>query len=220
MLSKSVFAPLQRKAIEYVFFLDSDDIILNSPGPGQSECVSFESALRCMLSTQSPLSLIGGVMIKRDIIRETRFRTDLHIGEDFYFVYENLIKGVPCTFLKQKWYGLRIHDNNSSGDYSYNGFYSRFTRRRLIWQSEEARGREELAKHQKRDAFGCFVRCYGMSNPASEDAKSMRKVLLNHKKELLPALTTGGKIVYMLYTYCPGSVKFLYKIKKKLKRRT
>jgi len=117
---------------EYLFFLDSDDVIhpqllealvtgMNttgaemagsktvsisdknwqqaaqriekSPGPGQVEYRCHTDALQAFFCSTSPINLIGGVMMRRDLVGSTRFRTDLFIGEDYFFVYENLIKG-------------------------------------------------------------------------------------------------------------------------------
>ena len=170
---------------DYVFFLDSDDIIHpclletlvngltetgaviggtmcvsiweenwdkayeyieKSPGPGEITYQTFEETLEAVLSVgKTPLGMIGGVMIRRDIIDQTRFRPDLYIGEDFFFVYENMIKGGSTVFLKQKWYFARNHANNTSWDFGYSGFMNCLLRRELVWKSEEAMGRKKYA---------------------------------------------------------------------------
>ncbi|MBQ8746562.1 MAG: glycosyltransferase family 2 protein [Clostridia bacterium] len=183
---------------------------------GGTKLLSFIDALTATFSGTTPLSMIGGVMMLRDLIGETRFRTDLHVGEDFYFVYQNLTKGVPCLFLKQKWYFQRIHANNSSWDYSFDGFYSRFLRRKLIWENEEAQGRDHLAQLQKRDAFGCFIRCFNKCDHHSNDARKMRAVLKECRKEILPALSGKSRIVYLLYMDAPWMIRLITKIKAKI----
>lgn len=162
----------------------------------------------------SVFGCIGGTMLRRDLIGETRFRTDLFIGEDFYFLYENLIKGATSVGTEKKWYYARHHANNISGNYGFDGFWTRFLRRKLVWENEEKLGRTEYVNIQKRDAFGCFWRCYSKINTFSEDAKKMRKVLREYKKELLPAFSTKVKLFYFLHAYFPLA-SFLYlKIKK------
>lgn len=121
---------------EYIFFLDSDDVIhpqlletltpaLDITGAGIVGCTvvnvpenywymvaekrkekitvgftqkTFDESLDAMMSTVCPLGCIGGVMMRRDLIGTTRFSSDFFIGEDFYFIYENLIKGTSTVF--------------------------------------------------------------------------------------------------------------------------
>lgn len=156
---------------EYVFFVDSDDVIhprlletlveglqrygvhmggtrginipqrnwqtyteklYSSTDEGEVIQKSFEETLHAMFTEQTPFSVMGGVIMRRDWIGDTRYRTDLSIGEDYLFSYENLIKGTGAVFLKQRWYLNRIHDSNTSWDYSYTGFMTRFLRRKLV----------------------------------------------------------------------------------------
>ena len=60
---------------------------------GQTRFFPNEKAITAVFRHTTPLNSIGGVMVLRSLVAETRFRHDLHIGEDFLFVYENLIKG-------------------------------------------------------------------------------------------------------------------------------
>ncbi len=233
---------------EYLFFLDSDDVIhplllealvrgfeqsdagiggtavVNVPekywdkvsehvaqdvDPGVTTYQNHEETLEAVFHTWSPINVIGGVMIRRDLIGETRFRTDLFIGEDFYFIYENLIKGASTVFLKQKWYYCRHHEHNSSWNFDFSGYMNRFYRRELVWKSEEAFGRTEYAACQKRQAFGFCVACMRKHKPYSSDSRKMRKVLRAYKKELFPALKLKQKIGYYLYVYIPFSSLFV-----------
>lgn len=243
---------------EYVFFLDSDDVIypllletlvegmkstgawiggtdvvgvsqnnwhkvlerINEvPEPSDITFNSHEETLEAVFCGRSPLSCIGGVMMRADIIGDTKFKTDIFIGEDFYFIYENLIKGASSVFLKRKWYYVRHHDTNSSWDYTYEGFLTRFYRRELVWKSEEAFGRTKYADIQKRDAFSCFTRCMTKNEARSEDAKKMLKKIKEYKSKLLPSLTSKQKIIYFLYTNFPTLAIFVFKKKAKRSRK-
>lgn len=185
---------------------------------GITTLLSNEEALAAMFSPPSPFSCIGGVMIRRDLIEDTKFRTDLYIGEDFFFIYENLIKGAACVFLKQKWYYVRNHNRNLSWDYSFSGFWSRFYRRKLVWESEEAFGRIEYADKQRRNAYSCFILCLRKNKPTSKDSKEMRQVMRQYKKELLPALPCRAKIMFLLLLYLPlAASPLLLRLKDKLK---
>lgn len=242
---------------EYVFFLDSDDVIhpflleslltgmkenrapigatdvvnvrqsvwsnvmpklCESQGVGEVSALSTDEVIASAFGSGSALGCIGGVMMRRDLIGSTAFRTDLHIGEDFYFIYENIIKGACAVFLKEKWYFVRNHEHNSSWDYSFRGFLTRFYRRKLVWENEEALGRDHYARNQKRSAFACFLKCVRRNKPYSTDAKKMRDVLKDHHNSIYPALTAKEKLQYQLFLHLPATAALLFRLKKKLSR--
>ena len=237
---------------EYIFFIDSDDVIYpllletlvegmkNSDAAIAGTCVApvseryweqvraklkeepvlgkttyhnHEESLYEIFHTSSPLACIGGVMMRRSLIGDTKFRTDIYIGEDFYFIYENLIKGAASVFLKQKWYYCRHHKHNSSWDYSFDGFWTRFYRRKLVWESEEALGRKEYADRQKIDAYCSFVTCMQRNKPYSKDSRKMRKVLKEYRKIILPAMSFKQKLLYLGYIYLPAVTNLIFKIR-------
>ncbi len=239
---------------EYVFFLDSDDMIyplmletlvkemkkhgaaigacnvfsvydndweklkekLNeTPTPCEAVYKNNAETVDIMFGGISPLSCIGGVMMKRELIGDTRFSKDLFIGEDFWFIYENVIKNADSVFLTKKWYFVRLHENNSSNDYSFNGFMTRFERRRRVWESEAKFGRNDNCNKQKLDGFNCFIRCFEQNEPDSADVKKMRKVLKTYKKDILPALSLKQGIAYRMYICAPKLIKFILKRKSK-----
>ena len=245
---------LEHTTGEYVFFLDSDDMINSllletlvremkkhnasigacnvfsvynsnweklkeklkiAPTPSESVYKNNSQALTEMFSGITPLSCIGGVMMKRELIGNTRFSKDLFIGEDFWFIYENVIKNADCVFLVKQWYYARLHENNSSNDYSFDGFMTRFERRRLVWESEERLGRFENVKKQKLDGYDCFIRCFEQNEPDSADVKKMRKILKEYKTDILPALSFKQGIAYRMYIYTPKLIKFILKRKSK-----
>lgn len=147
------------------------EIIAKADHPGDIDVLTAEQVINAALGGHSPLACIGGVMMKSSLVGDTKFREDIYIGEDFYFVYENIIKGTAGVFLKQKWYYVRLHEANSSWDYSYNGFWTRFYRRKLVWENEERLGRIKFANKQKSSAFSCYMTCAGKNSPYNEDCK-------------------------------------------------
>ena len=234
---------------EYLFFLDSDDVIhpslletllvsmvehraglagtsiINIPqtqwadfaakprthkGIGKTQFLTNGQALQEIFRCITPLNLIGGVMMLRSLVGETRFRLDLHIGEDFYFVYENLIKGSDAVFVTPKWYYARIHNNNLSWDYSFEGFRSRFDRRRLVWLNEEASGRRENARLQKYDALDVYLRCLKQQSAVNEDTRKMQTIMKAHQKELLPGLSAKQKLLFGLSVSLPRLYLLLF----------
>ncbi len=174
-----------------------------------------DAAVEALFGGTSVFGCIGGSMVRRDLVGQTRFRTDLFIGEDFYFLYENLIKGASCVGTVKKWYYVRNHTNNLSWNYSFDGFWTRFLRRKLVWETEEKFGRTENVNRQKRDALGCFWRCHSKNKLFSSDSRKMRKVLRQYRKTVFPALTGKAKMLYFAVLYFPLIAHLLLKIKKK-----
>lgn len=176
---------------------------------GQSHFLTNEKALWAIFRYITPLNIIGGVMMLRSLVAETRFRGDLHIGEDFLFMYENLIKGPDVVFVKNKWYYARIHDSNLSWDYSFEGFRSRFDRRKLVWLSEEALGRIENADLQKDDALDVYIRCL-KQNPGKDHIIQMQQVMKAHKKTIFPRLSMKHKLLFTLSVYTPKLYQLVF----------
>lgn len=234
---------LEKAQGEYVFFLDSDDVIhpllfeslvsgMEETGaqiggtsvnfifenewfrateeirnPAQVSAYKFKQhalAVKALFTASSPINLVGGVIMRRDFVADTRFKTDLFIGEDYFFIYENLIKGADCVFLKENWYYARIHSSNSSYSLSFNAFWSRFHRRELVWKNEEALGRREYADIQKRDAFACYTTCLKRIKIHSNDFKKMQKKMKEYKKELFTAFNIKYKVLYYLSVFTPS----------------
>lgn len=189
----------------------------NADDDGLTTYQDHLKTLSAVFGGSTPLGMIGGVMMRRDLIGQTRFRTDLTIGEDFYFIYENLIKGASSVFLKPKWYFGRIHKNNTSWDYGYTGFLTRFLRRKLVADSEEAFGRTENAKRQRREAFATYLWCLSRNKKHCADVRKMRKTLRGHKKELFTAFDWKYKLIYYLSVYLPATYCVAMKLWKKLR---
>lgn len=196
------------------------EVMARDTAPGNTVYKSHPDVLREVFSGETPLGMIGGVMMLRDWIGQTRFRTDLHIGEDYYFIYENMIKGASAVFLQQKWYYCRIHSGNSSWDYTYTGFETRFYRRRLVWQSEEALGRPEYANVQKRDAFSILANFLTKDSTDSGDKVKIRNTVKAYRKELFPALSWKSKILFVVYVYMPVLTPLLLCLRKKRHQNT
>jgi len=242
---------------DYLFFLDSDDIIhkrlfevlldameksganiggssvrfvkqanwhkLNAyleknTEQGETRHLSFEETLEAVFTGTSPINLIGGVMISRKLIGNTRFNTSLHIGEDFYFMYENLFKGTDAVFLNEKWYFGRLHGSNLSGDYSFEGFWSRFHRRELVWQSEETMGRTKYVNLQKLDGLNVYKAYLIRNNHKTPDGKKIRRTMKDYRKVIYPVLSFKEKVNFNLSVYAPAFYKFIFKVTSKIKR--
>ena len=243
---------------DYVFFLDSDDVIhpgllevlvtglknsdaamagteiCNPPRQywekakqmiaddidfGETRYHSFEETIDAVFCGKSPFSKIGGVMMRRELIGDTRFRTELHIGEDFMFVYENLIKGVSTVWLKQKWYFGRTHTSNLSKDVSYAGFMSRLIRRQLVWESEERAGRFHNATKQKNAVLTIYRKCAGKKVTPKDERRKMTETMRAYGKTLFPAFGFANKIRYLWYVWVPGGLKVALFVEKLIKKR-
>ncbi len=177
--------------------------IFHSEKPAEFTVQNNTEALRDVFESNSPISVIGGVMLQKNILGKTRFLTELSIGEDFYFLYENLIKGSDVFYLQRKWYLVRLHDTNTSWDYTYHGFWSRFHRRELVWQSEERLGRQKYANGQKVEAYAVYRKCVKKAGVFSRDGKKMRKTLKEYRKTIAPAVKGKTKIMFYISLYFP-----------------
>lgn len=154
-------------------------------------------------------------MIRKSHIGDTRFNSDLFIGEDYYFIYQNLIKNADAVYLKQRWYYYRYHFSNSGDVITYEAFWSRFYRRKLVWESEQTFGRTEYVNIQKRNALAMYLRGITLNTMSSSDQKKMRKVIKAHRAELFPALRPIGKLRYYTSVYLPFTQRLLHKLQKK-----
>lgn len=199
----SCFSVQQAKWINIYRQMKADD------GPARTTYQDHHDTVKALFTPGTPLRAIGGVMFRRDLVGDTRFRTDLYIGEDFYFIYDNALKGASSVFLEQKWYYVRLHQANSSNDYSFSGFMTRFRRRELVWKSELALGRKDNANKQKSDAFGIFLKCLQKDRMPSEDIKKMCRLMKDYKKELWPALSLKHKLRFYLHVYFPSTIRLI-----------
>lgn len=175
---------------------------------------THEEVIHAFFYGLSPFGVMGGIMIRREFIGQTRFHTELSIGEDYYFIYQNLIKGADAVFLTPRWYYYRNHPMNSDRNHSYASFWSRFYRRKLVWQSEEALGRTEYANIQKRNALSVYLKAITVNRMSRSDQKQMRKVIKAHRRELFPALRPIGKLRYYSSVYLPFTQRLLHKLRK------
>ncbi len=189
-------------------------LIQGSSGPADTVYKTHEETIRDFFYGQSPFGLIGGVMIRKDHIRDTRFNPELTIGEDYYFTYQNLLKNADAVYLKQRWYYYRCHPNNSGDVKNYQLFWTRFYRRKLVWQSEEALGRTEYVNIQKRNALSIYLKAITLNLMSRTDQKKMRKVIKEHRKDLFPALRPIGKLRYYTSVYLPFTQRLLHKLRK------
>lgn len=180
-------------------------------GIGKTRFLTNAEAIHAIFRYTTPLNLIGGVMMLRSLVEDTRFRTDLHIGEDFYFMYENLIKGTDAIFVEPTWYFARLHQTNLSWDYSFAGFLSRFQRRWLVWKNEEAAGRFDNVKLQKQDALDVYLRCLKQQGSRNRDTTKMSAMMSRYKKELRAGLDWKHRLVYSFAVRWPGLYLRLFK---------
>lgn len=190
-------------------------LIARQKHPGEVTYHDFQETIHNVYHGESPFGVIGGTMLRRDFVGQTRFSTQLFIGEDYYFLYQNLIKGATSVFLKKKWYYCRIHGGNSSFTYHYDGFWTRFLRRKLVWDSEMVLGRPENAAKEKHSAFMAYLTCLQKKQMSRAEEKKMCAVMRQHRKEILPALNFPRRLRFYLTVYFPWTHRLYCKILKK-----
>ena len=179
--------------------------------PGETTFQDHEQTMHAVFHSKTPLGNIGGVMIRRDLIGDTRFSEELFIGEDFYFIYENLIKGASSVFLKQRWYYARIHKQNTSNHFGYEGFYTRFLRRKLVWESEVALGRPENADVHKKSAVNFYHKFLTNDILKKEERKKMCQILRQHEKDLMTCVSGKAKLYFWFSLYFPKLFTVYYR---------
>lgn len=192
-------------------------LLLSKNEATTSEYISNADAIDAIFRSTTPLNTLGGTIFRRSYIADTRFDTSLFIGEDFYFIYQNLIKGGDCVFLNPKWYFARMHSQNISKNYSFEGFYTRFYRRILVAVSEEQFSRFENADIEKREALTIYVNHVTKLNRKSSEAKKMKNALKPYLKKI-KASFKSKKYIYYLSVYAPFLLKKMLSVKAKLKK--
>lgn len=166
----------------------------------------------------STLGRMGGFMFRRDYVGDTKFHTTLSIGEDVYFIYENIIKGSDAIVLKEKGYFWRTHESKVSLDAGFSASISRLKCKEFLWKNEEKLGRTKYVNIEKYGAVKAFIASHMRSSAYCEDCKKLRKVMKQYNKELLPALTVKQKIEYLWALYMPWTFCKIRKIFKKIKQ--
>lgn len=237
---------------EYVFFLDSDDMIhpnlleylLNnmcqqgadlgccllyivpavkwhlvqnriesSSRENNSQCKDWETALNDMFYhyTSTPLSGAGSIMVRRSLVGDTRFRTELSVGEDFFFNYQNVVKKPRISILEQRWYYVRQHDQNTIQQPPVHIALSRLRRRRLVWEREEQFGRKEIVRHQKKSALMAYLQ--SLRSADKEGISILQKEMKAYKSAIRPDLPFQSKILFFLGVNFPKLYLFLLRTK-------
>lgn len=164
------------------------------------------------------LGRMGGIMMRRSYVDKTRFRLDLRIGEDVYFVYENLIKGSDVAVLEGTGYYWRFHKEKSSLDATYSGFLARKDCVRLLWISEEKYGRTEHVKTEKAKVLQNYISTQKRNKLCAKDSKKMRQFMKQYKDELLLSAEKKTKIRYYMSVYMPWIYFPVRRFKRKIIR--
>lgn len=183
------------------------------------ELFTNEQLIQCFFKRDMVFGKIGGIMLRKDYVNSTRFRESLFIGEDTYFIYENIIKGSEAVVLLQYGYFWRQHQKQSIRDASSSGFASRVLCKSLLWESEEKFGRIENANKEKRLAFDIFLGILSRNPLLSEESRKSRKIIRQYKKALFQALGKKKKLQYYFAVYLPLLFVPFLKMKSAGKRR-
>ena len=190
-------------------------VMTQTPPPVQPQFRNHSTTMEHTFQVHDPIfGLIGSVMMARELIGATRFREDLYIGEDFYFIYENMIKGASSVVIPQRLYFCRYHNASLSGDFSYSAFQNRWLRRQLVWENEEKLGRFQNANNQKISTFYVYLSAILSGQMPRSDRKEMQRFMKKNRKTLLSAMGAGMKLRFYLHVWLPCT----YTIPRKLKK--
>ena len=194
-------------------------VMTQTPPAVQPNFRDFSTTMAHVFQLQNPIfGLIGSVMMARDLIGSTRFREDLFIGEDFYFIYENLIKGASSVIIPRRLYFCRHHDSNATDVYTYASFQNRWLRRQLVWENEQQLGREGNANMQKISTFYVYLNAILSGQMPKPEQKLMISFMKKNRKTLLSAMGFGMKLRFYLHVWLPFTYPLSYKLKRKLKK--
>ena len=149
-------------------------------------------------------NLIGGVLIRKDYVGQTRFCTELCVGEDAYFMYENLLKGGCVAICEKAGYFYRMHWETARKNMSFNSYLSRYRCNMLLWRSEEQHGRMQHVNQKKNKFFYIYLQQQAGSIVDPDVCRQIRKHIKTVKKELWPAINGKQKLQYYLTTWVPG----------------
>jgi hypothetical protein len=160
-------------------------------------------------------NLMGGVLIRRDYVDQTRLNTDLCVGEDIYFLYENLLKGGSVAVCKKAGYFYRMHWEASRKNMSFNSYLSRYKCNMLLWRSEEQNGRIEYVNQRKLKFFYIYLQHQAGGMVSSTVCKQIRKHIKTAIKEMWPAMNGKQKLQYYLTIWIPGIYNPILRRRKK-----
>ncbi|MBQ6702113.1 MAG: glycosyltransferase family 2 protein [Clostridia bacterium] len=164
---------------------------------------NFEESVNMLVHGGTPLDGIGGVMMRKEIIGDTKFNPEFFIGEDYLFSYENLIKGHNTVFLDKRLYYARKHGTNSSENKGFEGFLNRYDLCKFVWRTEEANGRNANAKKRKRFVFTIFRNYIRVNKIYGKNSSEIRKFMRTQKKELFSGFRFREKLEFYVGCYCP-----------------
>ncbi len=102
-----------------------------------------EKAIEYLLEgkAESTLYVIGGKMIRRDMLKDIRFDEKLSQGEDTLFLYRLLEEGADVSVLLRNWYYYRMHHDGISNIFSIRSCREKCTVERYICSHEMKKGR-------------------------------------------------------------------------------
>lgn len=151
------------------------------------DCLDGETALVGFSTNYNQiLQLIGGKMIRKDLLPEGYFRTDIRFGEDTFLMYQVLLKCYPVVFTDEAFYEYRIHKNNAVLSADIKRVKDIFYVRKYIADKEAENGRiveSEFWYAFTSDAFLNFCNIYSSDTYSGEDFKEFRKLLKEFVKD-------------------------------------
>lgn len=129
----------------------------------------------------SPLNMIGGLLIRKDKTDGVFFDKRFIIGEDKLYLYECVKQGADYVIIPEKWYYNRVHHGNASLDHSGTAFLSRYMRRKVFWLSELEAHRDGNADREIAEAFSLLT-AYIKRHKTVKNISFASRLLRNDRK--------------------------------------
>lgn len=111
-------------------------------------------------SLDTTLYVIGGKMVRYEILGNIRFNERLTHGEDTLFLYQLIADGADVSVLKRDWYYYRVHAEGVSGIYSEETCRSKHAVNRYIRNQELKAGRVSNAIRWESIIHSAMIKWY------------------------------------------------------------
>ena len=189
--------------------------------PDHAENVQDKSYLRAHEAMQAfiwntaevSLKSIGGNMIRRDALGSVRFYEDLSHGEDTWFMYQLICKGVDIMIVPCGWYYYRRYAQSTSKTYSVPSIQSRYRVWQYIRDHERKNGRTANAVRCENMILNQIMEWYlaGWRKQHSGIKKYVRDIANAEKRQYLFAkLGWWAKLLVWLLLHCGSLCGILY----------
>lgn len=178
-----------------------------SVGSQKSSYLNDERAIdyRFFGSKDTTLYVIGGKMIRREVLENISFHEKITHGEDTLFLYQLIAGGADVSVLKKDWYYYRVHTDRSRYLFSVDTCRCKYAVNRYIRNRELQNGRRLNALRWENTIL-CAIMNWYLAGRKNRDARltayaeSLAKTEM--KSKIYSGLDIRKKLSFFLILYC------------------